>query len=203
MFSKSSIATAKAAFPYGVVYGTGYNATTQYFNKNSSATYVQGSCIDFFTIVLGLDAVNSTGPTGRVSYQDVDSGAVLAESRLVPQGSSFTSGPSYSIANTTKLKTWMLPQTYPKVQPVEPCFLFHPIQSFSVRAHILLPHRWLQSFIPIRMMPQHLLQTALTSPLLGSLLLSYPPLPKSQSPWASRPLRRAKLRHYSATWRTL
>ena len=101
---------------YGVVFGTGYNATTQYFNKNSSVTYTVGSCTDFFTIVLSLAAQNnSSGPTGSISYQDLESGIVLAKSELTPQGSIFTGGPSYSIANVTKLKTWRLPQTYSKV----------------------------------------------------------------------------------------
>ena len=108
-------AVAAQSDRYGVVFGTGYNATTQYFNKNSSVTYTDGSCTDFFTIVLGLAAQNSTGPTGSIYYQDLESGVVLAKSELTPQGSIFTGGPSYSIANVTKLKTWRLPHTYSKV----------------------------------------------------------------------------------------
>lgn len=108
-------AVAAQSGQYGVVFGTGYNATTQYFNKNSSVTYTDGSCTDFFTIVLGFAAQNSTGPVGSISYQDLESGDVLAKTELTPQGSIFTGGPSYSIANATKLKTWRLPQTYSKV----------------------------------------------------------------------------------------
>lgn len=108
-------AVAAQSDQYGVVFGTGYNATTQYFNKNSSVTYTDESCTDFFTIVLGLAAQNSTGPTGSISYQDLESGVVLAKSELTPQGTIFTGGPSYSIANVAKLKTWRLPQTFSKV----------------------------------------------------------------------------------------
>lgn len=98
-----------------MVFGTGYNATTQYFDKNSTVTYVDGSCTDFFAIVLGLNALNTTGPTGSIFYQDLESGVVLAKSELLPRGSIFTGGPPYSIANVSKLKTWTLPQTFSKV----------------------------------------------------------------------------------------
>ena len=108
-------AVAAQSSQYGLVFGTGYNATTQYFNKNSSVTYTDGNSTDFFTIALGLDALNSTGPTGSIFYEDLESGTVLAKSELLPQGSIFTGGPSYSIANVTKVKTWRLPQTYSKM----------------------------------------------------------------------------------------